>query len=237
MAKISKEKLIADIELKIHQGAPSQNTELEYDQIAYWLNSVLNEAVAREADGYMKKGEQVPPIYIETETCNQLAEEDVECVDDGKQRCAFELDGEVLDTDDDNGIVQILTPNENDEDIEIYKASLQALPMFKAMRYSQPNPQVLLWSRQGDQIFVDGLNPSDLEFNKITVYYLLKQDVLGMADTDLVAVSDKILQSVIDRVVDIAKEQMYGSEADQTNDGVDPKQLLYSRGIQKSVQE
>jgi len=234
MAKITKEKLIGDIELQLNQGAPSKDSELEYDQIAYHINIMLNDLKAREIDNELKKGNQVPPYYVSRQVCNQLSPEAVACIDDSEERTYFAITEEVLDTFDDNGIVQVLT----DEGDEVYKASLQLMPTFRKMKYTKPSPELLLWSRQGDNnIFVEGLNPSDLDFNKIMVYYVPKQDVIAMADSDEIIVSDKTLSYLIERVVDVLKSQMYGTSSDKTNDGVDPKDVLYHRAIANPSQQ
>jgi len=233
MARITKEKLIGDIELQLNQGAPSKDSELEYDQIAYHVNIMLNDLKAREIDNELKKGNQIPPIYISRQVCNQLSPEVVACIDDSEERSYFGLSEQVLDTFDDNGIVQVLT----DEGDEVYKASLQMMPTFRKMKYTAPSPELLLWSRQGDNIFVEGLNPSDLDFNKIMVYYIPKQDVIAMADSDEIVISDKTLSYMIERVVDLLKSELYGTSSDQSNDGVDPKDVLYHRAIANPSQE
>lgn len=233
MAAITKEKLIADVELRVHQGAPSQDSNLEHAQIAFWLSTAVNETVAREVDAAIKKGDQVPPIYIARETCHMVTIEDVTCTDPDKQRKGFTLEAAVLDTDNDNGILQVLTPNEEKEDIEIYKASLQTLPMFKAMRYTAPSDEILIWSRQGSDIFVEGLQDADIDFNEITVFYIPYQDIEEMDADDEVLVTDKTLRYVINTVVDLALKQMYGGQADQTNEGTDTKQPVYHTAISR----
>lgn len=230
---ITKEQLIADIELQLNQGAPSIDTELEYEQIAQWINVVRNDLVAREVDAALKRGDQVLPIYVGREVCNQLAEEDVACVDEENERMGFSLTGEVLDTDNDNGILQVLTDTYD----EVYKGSLELLPVLKKMTYTKSSAELLIWSRQGNEIFVEGFNEADIEFNNINVYFLRKIDLNTMASTDIIPVSDKLLPVLIARVVEMGKLQMYGTEADQATDGVDTKNVVYHRSIQNPATE
>lgn len=230
MARITKKELIAEIELRVNQGAPSNDTELEYTQIGNWFNIVGNEMVAKEVDKCVNKGDQIPSVYIDRETCKQIVEEDVACVDEADERMGFELTGTVLDTDNDNGVVLVMT----DEDQEVYKASLQTLPMLKLMTYTAPTSELLLWSRQGTKIFIDGFVAADLDFNNITVYFIKKIDFKTLGEDDVVPISDRILPTVIERVVELAKDQMYGSQADKTNDGTDVKDVIYHRAIQNA---
>ncbi len=229
MAKITKEKLIGDVILKLTQAAPSQDLEIEEIQVAFWLTTEINFLMTQEVQKYLNQGKPIPPIYLTRETCNQLSEEDVTCVDEDKQRFYFELEGEVLDVENDGGIVQVLT----DEYEEVFKANLELLPTLNQMRFTKPSSEILIWSRQGDLIFVEGLLDSDVDFNKIIVSYVSKQDIVAMNDTDVVILSDMLVPILIDRVVEQGKLELYGTQPDvDGNNSTDIKSLVYHRSIQ-----
>lgn len=232
MARVTKEKLISDVELQLTQGAISQDSELEKTQLAFWLTQELNTLKSQEISQLIKQGKQVPPYYITREACKQLTEEVTACVDDTddgtKQRYYFALSNDVLDVEGDNGIVQVLTA----ELEEVYKGTLAMLPMFSQMRYTKPNGPLLIWSRQGDLIYVEGFLESDLDFNKIIVFYVQKQDLVAMTDTDTVLISDKLLPVLVERVVEIGKLQLYGTTSDKTNDSVQDQAPVYARQVQ-----
>jgi len=232
MARVSKERLISDVELQLTQGAPSQDLELEQSQIAFWLTQELNTLKSQEISQLLKAGKQVPPYYIVRQACNQLTEEVTDCIVDDNdglnQRYYFALSNDVLDIDGDNGIVQVLTA----ELEEVYKGTIAMLPMLSQMRYTKPTGQLLIWSRQGDLIYVEGFLESDIDFNKIIVYYVQKQDLVAMADTDIVLISDKLLPVLIERVVEIGKLQVYGTTSDVTNNATQDQQQVYARAVQ-----
>lgn len=233
MAKVAKEKLIGDVILKLTQAAPSQDLALEQDQVAFWLTQEVNFLVTQEVLKAVNQGKTIPPIYVTRETCKQVTEEAVDCVDDEDERMYFAITGEVLDVEDDAGIVQVLTSDYQ----TIYKASTFRLPMFRDMRFTKPSTEVMLWSRQGDTMFIDGMENADIDFNDIIVYYVVKQDVVAMADSDEVIISDLLLPVLIDRAVEAGKLQMYGTQPDKTgNDGSDIKDLVYHRSIQNPNQ-
>lgn len=232
MARVIKSKLIGDVELQLTQGAPSQDLELEQGQIAFWLTQELNTLKSQEISQLLKQGKQVPPYYITREACKQLTEEVTACVDDTddgtKQRYYFALSNDVLDVEEDQGIVQVLTA----ELEEVFKGTLAMLPMFSQMRYTKPNGPILIWSRQGDLIYIEGFLESDIDFNKIIVFYVQKQDLVAMGDTDTVLISDKLLPVLVERVVEIGKIQLYGSTADVTNNAKQDQQPVYAKAVQ-----
>lgn len=229
MAKVSKEKAISDVILKLTQSSPTQDLALEDDQVAFWLTQEVNFLVTQEVMKAVNQGKPIPPIYLLRETCKQVTEEDVSCVDPDDERMYFALTGEVLDVENDAGIVQVLTSDYE----QIYKASLELLPRLKAMRFTKPSTQLLIWSRQGDLIFVEGLENADIDFNDIIVSYVPKQDVVDMDDDDEIIISDLLLPVLIDRAVETGKLQMYGSQPDKTgNDAADVKDMVYHRSIQ-----
>lgn len=236
MAKITKEKIIGDVELQLTQSMPGQDLELEQTQIALWISNVRNALVAQEIQALIRKGKQVPPVYISREACKQLTEELTDCVedtDDGtKQRFYFALSQQVVDAEDDGGIVQVYT-NELDQ---IQRTSLALLPMFEAMRFTKTSSQNVTWSRQdGDRIYIKGFKESDVDFNKIIVFYVPKQDLLTMADTDEVTISDLLLPVLIEQVVQIGKLELYGTQSDTENDAKQGIQPVYHRQIQEPV--
>lgn len=232
MARINKLKLVSDIELELVQSSPSQDLQIEHRQIAFVATNVRNALVAQEILQLLKQGKQIPPIYLTRETCKQLTEESTSCVSDGDdgmlQRYNFVLTGQVVDVDDDKGIVLV----ETDEREEIYKASIASLPMLKGMRFTKPTSQLLVWSRQGDDIYVDGFLESDLDFNKIIVTYAAKQDLLELDDDDTVNITDKLVVPLIERVVEILKLELYGTQQDVTNDGNQDQKPVYARTVQ-----
>jgi len=241
MARITKEKLIGDVELQLTQAFPSQDLELEQSQTAFWLTNVRNALVAQEIEKSFKQGKQVPQIYLVTETCKQLVETPVGCVDSGEDgendNYYFALTGAVVDVSDDNGIVQVLSADDDGDQDEIFKASLQSLPMLKAMTYTKPSSQIVSWSRSGDYIYVQGFKNSDIDFNKIIVTYVAKQDLLTMADTDLVNITDSLLPVLIEQVVELGKLELFGTQADTENNASPDIKSVYHRQIESPAQQ
>lgn len=166
------------------------------------------------------------------ETIAELSEE-TSGVDDHYERMYFDLTGEVVDLWDDSGIVRVLAIAEDDSKgyIFCHKVSNETIDMFEALRFAKPSDENLVWYRLGTRVFVQGLNTSDIEYNSFFVDYVKRQDILAMADADIVNVTDLILPELINRVVQRGKMQLYGTQPDVANDGNDTKSTQYHRAI------
>jgi len=234
----SKQKLLSDIELQLHQGAPSDDSELDHTQIAYWVDLELPSLMRQECDTMLRQGKQIPPIYIVRENGLELTEE-VTNVDDAKERFYFDLTGEVIDLYDDAGVVRVLAiSDEDDRGYEVVsKVSNESLDMFENLRFAKPSQENLVWYRMGNRVFLQGLATADVDFNTFIVDYVAKQDVMALADSDDVRVSDLILPMLIDKVVQRGKLQMYGTTPDETSDGKDTKQVMYHTAIQNPTRK
>lgn len=219
----TKLQFISDIELALTQGAPSDDLNLEQDQIAYWINDVLNDLKRKEIIAEKAKGKSIPPIYIVRETGLELTEEEVEDIDDENQRMYIELEGSVLDLPNDGGIVKVL-----DYDLNlIRKTSVEDLEDTKNLRFAKPSADNVLHYREGTKIFIEGLATSDIEYNPFIVDYVLSQDIIAMDDDDEILMSDQLANIVGAQVIATGKQQLYGTQIDESNDGTDSKNPAY----------
>lgn len=143
------------------------------------------------------------------------------------QRMYFSLVGEVVDLYNDGGVIRVLT----DEYDVVNKSSVDSLDMVRNLRFSGPSSEQLVWYRTNKQIYVEGLNTSEIPDNSFIVDYVEKQNVLSLTDNQEIRVSDMLLPMLIDRVVQRGKLQMYGTVPDTANDGADVKQQMYHTAI------
>jgi hypothetical protein len=103
--------------------------------------------------------------------------------------------------------------------------------MVRDLRFAKPSIDTPLYYRIGTKVFVEGFNTADLDYNPLIVYYVPKQDILSMADTDEVLVSDQLLPTLIATTVQFGKMQLYGTQPDMANDGTDNKGVQYHTAI------
>jgi hypothetical protein len=220
---MTKAQIISDIQAQLLQGSPSDDSQLEWDQIAFWVGYELNRLVAAECNQAIKAGKQIPAVY------KQLAALEVAVVEDSHEedRIYVLLDDEVLTLNDDAGVILV----ETEDGDEIPRVSLERFASIKKMRYAKPTLSRPIYYRRGEKIFLLGFTEVDIPFEKVHVYYVPRQDVYAMADTDEVLISDAIRSTLIDVVVQRGKLQLYGTQVDMNNDGVDGKQIQYHTAI------
>lgn len=224
---MTKQELIGDIELQLLQGNPSDDSELEQDQIAQWIDYHLNDLIRREVIEEKKKGNPIPSVYIVREAALELQEEAVADIDDIDQRLYVTLTGEVLDLPRDLGVVRVL-----DYDLNlIQKTTVEDLEMIRDLRFAKPTADNVLHYRQGEKIFVIGFNTADIDFNPLIVDYVKKQNILSMADTDEVLITDQLVPLLIDLCVQRGKQELYGTTPDEENQGTDTKKTAYHTQI------
>lgn len=224
---------VSDVELQLLQGAVSDDSELEKDQIKMWGSYQLNQLVANEINSKLARGESIPAIYIVRTELEVPELEEEDDVDELDERIFVELDNEVLTLNHDSGVVLVQT-SELDE---IQKADIQSMQLFKKMRFSKPSDQNPVYYRQDLKIFLEGFKPADLPFDKIFVFYVPKQDLLTMDEDDEILCSDLVLPEVINQVVQRGKLQMYGTQQDLESDGVDVKKTQYHTAISNPNRE
>jgi hypothetical protein len=222
-----KSELIDDTILAITQSAPSDDTEIEKEQIAYHASSILHSLIKNECDAEIRAGRSIPPIYISFQDCEDIEEEDSDCQSDCVDRLYIELTDEVIDLRNDEGLVRVIT----DEGDQVKKVSIGMLSTLKKLRFSKPSMENPLCYRQGTKIYIEGIKKPEIPFNFLTVFYVKKQDIQSLADTDEVIVSDLIRPILISQLAEKLKTQMYGTQPDQQSDGTDVKALQYHRAI------
>lgn len=156
----------------------------------------------------------------------QITQYEVEAAE-SNQRMYFDLSTDVVDLNNDAGVIRVLT----DEYDVVNKSSIDSLDMVRNLRFSGPSPDQLVWYREGKNIYVEGLNKAEIYDNTFIVDYVEKQNILSLLDTQDVRISDVLLPTLIDRVVQRGKLQMYGTVPDVANDGADVKQQMYHTAI------
>ncbi len=222
-----KNRLIDDVFLAATQGSPSDDSEISKEQIAYWATQVRNQLVKSEIEVELKSGRRVPPIYISREDCEPLAIEDLECQADCDDSVYIDLDFDVLDLMDDGGLVRVVT----DEQEQVKIISVDILDTIRSLRFAKPSMTNPACYRVGSRIFVEGVKHPEVPFNFLSVYYVKKQDVQALSDTDEVICSDLIAPVLIQTLSEMLKNQMYGSAPDPNNDGQAYNQSIYHRVI------
>lgn len=219
----------SDVILQLTQANPSDDLALDDAQVNAWITYIANVLVATEINSKLAKNEMVPSIYVTREECILGETEDTDCGDDCQDRIAVELENEVMTLNNDGGIVMVQT----EEGDQVLKAgSINNIMLFRNMRFAKPSDENLVYYRQGNKIYIEGMKFNDIPFDKFHVWYVKKQNYMTAADSTEVVVSDLVLPALISSVVQQGKLELYGTQVDKANDGVDPKDSVYHTAIQ-----
>jgi hypothetical protein len=229
---ITKQTLLSDIQLQILQAAPSDDSELELDQIAFWVSNDLNALVATEINSKTARGEMVPSIYIKRATCEASSIENNLC--GNEDRIFVEINEDILTLNNDAGVVLVQT----DGGDQVKKITIETLILFRNMRFAKASDSNLQYYRQGKKFYLEGLKNSDVPFESLDIFYVPKQDVMVLAATDEVLVSDLVIPTLIDSVVQRGKAMLLGSvPEDVDNDGATHISPLYHKQIANPDQQ
>jgi hypothetical protein len=228
---MTKAQFISDVELKINQSAPSDDSELSKDQVAYIGSYFLNGLVAVECNSHLTHGQQIPSVYVTRATIEVPELEEEDDVVEANERIFVDTPA-ILTLNNDMGVLAVSTEDLTD----IQKADIQSIQLFKNMRFSKPSAENLVYYRAGNKLFLYGIKAVDIPFSHIILDYVPQQDILTMEESDTILCSDLVYPSVVSATVDELKRQMYGTQPDVMNDGSDVKSTSYHLGIQKSGQ-
>lgn len=227
MAVWTVQQLLSDVILQIYEGDPSDDKTLDERQVLFWLSYHLNQLVTQECNRKLKKDETLPPIYTKP-AAYQSIQIETNPAGTPQNRLYVTLEDQVLSLWKDAGIVRVTTSDGN----IVTRVNLADLNMLLYMPFAMPTAENPVFYRQAEKIYLVGFKDVDAPFEELNVDYIPKQDLTTAALTDEVLISDEILPLVIDLTVQRAKQEIYGTSQDNTNDGVDPKQLIYHTAIQ-----
>lgn len=196
-------KAIADIELALTAGKPSNDVEIHKEQIRFWLDTSYSSILADMID----KDNEIPSGSVIRENCLIQKQDKETCV------CESYFTDKYLETS--NGILQakigtIISLNrKNGEIINPYKnAQERALHSRLAFQMDCKGPNYIL---SGNRIYLfNGVFP---EYETFNISYAPSEI------TDQTSVSNKVWGSVIKDAINRGKDQLYGTKTDNTNDG------------------
>jgi hypothetical protein len=219
--------IIDDVVLQLTQSNPSDDIALEDRQLAAWLSYHANELVTIEINSKLAKSEPVPQLYVIREECVVADLEDTDCSDDCEDRISLTLQNEILTLNNNSGIVLV----ESDEGDQIRKSSLESRANNRLVRFSKPSEENPTYYGQGTKVYVEGFKEVNIPFDKFHVWYVPKRNYMTALDSAEVVVSDLVLPVLIDALVQRGKLELYGTQDDKVNDGVDSKDTVYHTAI------
>jgi hypothetical protein len=220
--------ILSDIELQLTQSDPSDDLQLEWRQLQFWLNYHLAELVTTECNSKIARGEMIPQLYLTKETCKIGSVEVNDCGDDCSDRIVVTLSNNVLTLNGDGGIVMI----EAEDGTQVQKAGdLPKMSLFRNMRFTKPGRENLVYYRQGNKIYIEGMSIQDVPFDAFNIWCVPNVNLIDAPLTTQVVASDLVMPALIELLTQKGKLMLYGGQVDKANDGVDYKDPVYHTAI------
>lgn len=211
---ITKQKLVDDIILRVTQGAPSDDLELEPSQIAHWFDLVAPTFLSDYLERIRGRGDDFDPILVEIEDNKTGVVENVTMLDDCNDRVYITTTKQIFEISNDLGLIRVIDA----EGAVVNKVTLSNLDTVNKMRFSKPSRENMLYTRIGSKIYIHGLNPKHIGLTQFSVYYIPKIDISSLDPEDQVKLPDKLIGLISETVEEMAKKELYGSDIDLEND-------------------
>lgn len=216
---MTKNSLIDDIELRIYKGKPSDDSELDKSQIAFWIDSEREEIILDDINSTIKKGGEVNPIYIKKDTCLPITKEVLACdTATTNSRFSIQLTSNVLNVIKGKGIIRI-TNSEGDSLIgtsELMSEVLSELP------FGGTSTGLQSFYLEGDKVFIQRSTNITLQFLSYNVYYIPAGVGFNTSGDEEYPIEEALVPVLLERVEEVARREMSLGVSDLDNDGKDP---------------
>lgn len=210
---MTKIQIISDIMLRISGGKPSDDIELEQGQVAFWIDQVLGSLIKNNLDDKLRRGESVDGVYF-TYEYNLKPVIDSKPWMDKQESVYIPLCKTPMSLYHGGEIVYM----ETSDGRPVNRTTLQKLGNIKSLTFSKPSLSNLVYHRDGDRIYINGLNEDNIDFGVFNIWYVARPDLLSsLADSAEVKMGEDIPAILTDAVAAIAQNQVQDI-VDEEND-------------------
>ena len=210
---MTKTQLISDVMLRVTGGEPSDDLELETTQVAFWIDQVLGALIKDNLDNKLRRGESVDAVYL-TPDLNLTPILDSRPWMDTQSSVYIPLCKTPMTLYHGGEIVYI----ETQDGKPVNRTTLQKLSNIKSLTFSKPSLSNLVYHRDGDRLYINGLDENNIDFAVFNVWYVARPDLLSsLADNDEVKMGEDMPAMVADAVAALAQNQV-ANQVDEEND-------------------
>ncbi len=209
---MTKQQLISDIILRVSAGKPADNLELEPDQVAFWIDQVLNALVKQTLDKRLQNGEGIDGDYINFQPNQQLTTDTL----NGSQRYFLTLDYEPMNLYRDGGIIMV----RNSDGLDVVnKTRFQDLDIISNLKFSTPQLKNIFYTRTQSTLYFYGVDLNSYNRYNFDIAYVPKTDALEtLDDTDEIYVTEDIIPILAEQLETMARREVLGVTEDRSND-------------------
>ncbi len=193
---MTKKQLVDDIILRVTKGAPSDDLELEPSQIAFWFDLVAKTVVPDYLNNLIQGGFHIDPFLIEIEDNKVAIVENVTMLEDADDRVYIIVNKPVISLKEDAGLIRVIT----EEGTVVNNVAIERLDTLNKLTFGKPSRENLLYTRINDRIYIHGLKSKHVGIIMFSVYYIPTVDLLNAQDTDIVKLSDELIDLISNEV-------------------------------------
>jgi len=208
--------LADDIILRLTQGAPTDDSELEITQVIYLLAQCRDSLVQQYVNKQIAAAQPIDTQYKERYLADTMIAEDEDTVGADDERLYVTLPKQPLSLINDMGVVQVLTQ----EYLPVLRYRAENFTIYQYLRFAKASPHNICFYRDNLKIIIKGLTRKNKDNDKFIVDYIPSLSSQLPAETDDIQLSDALLPQLTEMVEGIMKRQMYETTQDLTNDGV-----------------
>lgn len=208
----TKTQLVSDIILRITQGKPSDDLELEPKQVAFWIDMVLPDLMKETLDQKLiSKGGFIDPSYICWEKDIAL---NVKQLAGTRSDFYIDLCHEPINLYRDRAVVRVSTADGDWVD----KMKMEEIDNLQMLRFSKPSLKNIKYTRVKKRLYFFGVTTNTYFLPTFDIAYVPSPSLLDdMADDDNVFIGEDILPRLAEEVEKIARRQVYQSDIDEEN--------------------
>jgi hypothetical protein len=219
MASKTKGELISDLELMFTQGKPSDDLELEREQIAKWLDDASNMVVSDQLGRQLAKGENINPVYIKKSAYIQATSENIAQALEPDQR--YKIDISSLDIlpirglGRDYGVIRV----HDERNIQLTNITYDDSDFYRHLWFASPSCQRIHWYRENGEVYLDGVDANLAAIKRFRVFYVGTIESSALSDGDPYPIGDDIVSMVVGIAYENGLKQLQDGFMDLQNDG------------------
>lgn len=215
----TKGELISDLELRFTEGKPSDDLELERDQIAHWLDLAANSLLSDNLSKQIARNGDINPLYISVSSYRGASEEGLSDVISSNERYFVDIsDLETLPLrgfSRDYGVVRI----HDETNKQLVNITYDDSDFYKHLEFACSADDNIQWYRESSKIYLDGVSINNSTYKKFRVFYIPPIDSSSLSDSVAYPIGSDILPMIVDIAEEIGRREFNQNIIDLENDG------------------
>jgi hypothetical protein len=215
----TKGELVSDLELRFTESKPSDDLELERDQLSHWLDLAANTILSDNLSKQISKGGDINPFYITPSPYRAASSEDLSEVISTNERYSIDIsDLDILPLrgfSRDYGVVRV----HDETNKQLVNITYDDSDFYKYLTFACPSDDNIQWYRESENIYLCGVGINNATFKEFRVFYIPQINSSNLSDTSQYPLGDDLLPMILDIAEEIGRREFNQNIIDVENDG------------------